>query len=428
RGKSYGGSHLKVATPLQNKNPLNGAGGVASDASKSSVNFIDSAASIKVFDQSVNNVKRRRNVLDVGGADAGDSIGVGVMAGAGAGAGVSTGVGAGIGVGGSSSTVAVNGEGVINKVKKKKTRRPVKHLNVSVYQHNVLDMLKNVNAGVSILDWLTVDKKALNDLSDAIRTLKARNKKTKINNDGTVTYFADRKGKSRMNTINAVNNWDDGYITSETETSSSASSMNSDDENESNYSSSSNSSEMLSVLSKVKYPYDLEAMRRSAPLKCPIAVNNYVVDCTIDSGASVSVMNEGLARKLGLKFSGDQMHLVGFDSNNVKRAPCNISKDVPVVIGGHLRAEHVCIQPSEAGKEEEDYFILGMPFCKEYSVTVDCASNIISFPVEYGTGVVNDNDKHIKVMVQGYSTHDVAVADFDNAKSTNKVFMVQVAK
>lgn len=217
-------SSLKVDDALSTrKNPLQDSGGHG--VSPSNVNFIDSTTSLtRVNDENeINNVKRKRGgggsdiVLAEGSSkaarktnDTGDVSMMEVE---------DTGV---LGsAGGVSSTLGVNGD----TIKTKRKRKPVRHLDVSIRKHSILDMMSRSSANASLLDWLATDKNALQEMSDAIRTLKARSKKTRTSSDGAEIIFSTNvknKGKSRVtmvnsNAINSIDQWDDGYNTSDSD-------------------------------------------------------------------------------------------------------------------------------------------------------------------------------------------------------------------
>ncbi|CEJ03345.1 hypothetical protein RMCBS344292_17331 [Rhizopus microsporus] len=163
-----------------------------------------------------------------------------------------------------------------------------------------------------------------------------------------------------------------------------------------------------SKYSTVDYSYNLQHMRMSAPLKAPVAVNGIVFECIFDSGASVSVMNEGLARKLGLQYNGNQMHEIGFDS--MQRESCNIAVNVPFRIAGHLRSEHVCTQADQR-PNQKGHCILGMTWFSAYGVSADLHNNTITFPVflrRDANGTLIFDPHGPKAVLQGYFTHENA--------------------
>lgn len=323
--------------------------------------------------------------------------------------------------------------GNLEKVKKKRVRKPVRHLPVTLRKHDIWNILGKVDAGLSVSEWVALDKQAARDLVDGLRTLRTKKRQVSQNRtDQTITAVPiqppTRGVKRSARMIGSINQLDDvdsefsidsgesvrmidalEVEDSESEGSGSITDVEDLIETESVTSDISTSSivtEGSTVHSLVNYPYNLQKMRISAPLKAPVSVNGIVFECTFDSGASVSVMNEGLANRLNLKVNGDQMHLVGFDA--VQREPCNIAMNVPFRVAGHLRSEHVCIQPDRKTLNK-DYCILGMTWFRAYGVSVDLHSNIISFPVSArraadGTIIYDPNSP--RAILQGYSTHE----------------------
>ncbi|KAG0737908.1 hypothetical protein G6F62_009218 [Rhizopus arrhizus] len=300
---------------------------------------------------------------------------------------------------GTSSNPATNQQ---VKTKQKKARKPVRYLPITVRKQDIWNTLAKADAGLTVSEWLAIDKQAARELVDGLRTLRCRKKRITQDNQNrqiisanppVATSRGTKRNAQLINTVNRPTNVAHGGAASglsdsvgsfgspgsvgvygidnlgsnHTSSDDSDSWTDSGDTTDSNISddhSDTDASSLVtevtgttSMYSTINYPYDLQNMRMSAPLKAPVAVNGIVFECTFDSGASVSVMNEGLARKLGLQYNGDQMHLIGFDS--MQREPCNISVDVPFRIAGHLRSEHVCIQANQR-PNQKDYCILGM--------------------------------------------------------------------
>ncbi|CEG85079.1 hypothetical protein RMATCC62417_18810 [Rhizopus microsporus] len=252
-----------------------------------------------------------------------------------------------------------------SKPRKRVVRKVPKRIPVTIQKHNIWNKLAKVDAGLSVSDWLYLDRQAIKDLVDGCRTLRSRRKKIAVKGENIVITAADPKprepklrvvppivppGMTHSNMVTAGfgppqvvgavdlqdddgSEWSD--MASVSDGSSSTWTTDSDD------SLSVNSDEESVSFSVVKYPYSLQSMRTSAPLKGPVSIKGIVVECTFDSGAAVSVMSESLANKLGLEVNGDQMHLTSFDS--IPREPCSIVPNVPIRIGGHLRSEHMCI-------------------------------------------------------------------------------------
>ncbi|ORE12263.1 hypothetical protein BCV71DRAFT_282653 [Rhizopus microsporus] len=170
--------------------------------------------------------------------------------------------------------------------KKKRVRKPVRYLPITIRKQDIWNTLARADAGLTVSEWLAIDKQAARELVDGLRTLRSRKKKITQDNQNRQTISAAHEGSD---------SWmDSGYTTD-----SDAPENESDDG--STESLVTEATDETSKYSTVDYPYNLQHMRMSAPLKAPVAVNGIVFECTFDSGASVSVMNEGLARKLGCR-------------------------------------------------------------------------------------------------------------------------------
>lgn len=224
-----------------------------------------------------------------------------------------------------------------NKAKKPVVmkRAPPRRLPVKVKKHNVWDKLSQIDAGLSISDWLSLDKTATKEMLDGIRTLRSRRRRV------TPTLSKDEDVIMVDNVLHATVPAEHPMrvaVIEGDDSDSSSDSWSSDSEDDSNTSMDSvdGSDSSFSILdsetqSAIGYPYSLPEMRASAPLRFPISVNGKVIFAIGDSGAAVSVMNKGLADRLGLQCNGDHMNLVAFD--DYKLAPSSISPNVPVIVG-----------------------------------------------------------------------------------------------
>ncbi|KAG1332920.1 hypothetical protein G6F62_007014 [Rhizopus arrhizus] len=375
--------------------------------------------------------------------------------------------------------------------KKKRVYKPVRYLPITVRRNNVWDVLAKSDAGLTVSEWLSIDKQAARDVIDGLRTLRSRKKKItqegqnkqtivgvpipkptrgvkrsaqrisniehldsssggahgpfgssgpsgpsdpsgpNSNSNGPSPIFGVNNNNSIQATLGDEELWEDsGYSTNDVLTS--LGDVSDEESIVSSTTTTTDYSNSTDVYSLVNYPYSLHRMRVSAPLKAPVSVNGIVFECTFDSGASVSVMNEELAQRLGLEYNGDQIHLIGFDS--MQREPCNIAVNVPFRVAGHLRSEHVCIQRNRRANQK-DYCILGMTWFRAYGVTVDLHNNIISFPASVrrdvnGELIVDPNGARVEL--QGYSTHeDVSspMVDFSTRRiKQNEVLAISIIK
>jgi len=283
----------------------------------------------------------------------------------------------------------------------KRKRAPVRKVPVQVKRHHIWSKLESINAGLSISDWLALDKRATQDLMAGIRTLRSRKKTVSASPGNQDEMIIDSlpmaatglTGDTPMApTLRVAALDNDGDSDSSSSWESEVSSTPTETTLETTVSDES-ASEQLSI---INYPYSLPSMKASAPLKVPVSVHGHVIYAILDSGASVSVMNQGLANSLGLKPNGDHMNLVAFDDYQL--SPASVVPNVPIMIGGHLRPEHVCIQQGHS--QETDYLILGTTFCKNYKVQINMANSMVSFPVSY-RGQLSDLGEVVEV--QGFS-------------------------
>lgn len=299
-------------------------------------------------------------------------------------------------------------------IKKVTRRKPVRRLPISVRRHDVWSKLDKVDAGLSLTEWLMLDPRASLDLMDGVRTMRSKRKKYSDGGEGrqVVSVNPNPRTRSKDNpmVIGSIEQWDDGSSDWEDSVS-----MDTSEFTEETSESVQEDDGMIGTSvpydfhdngSQEEYPYSLSALRKSAPLKGPVSVNGIVFECTFDSGAAVSVMSEALAVKLGLEYNGDQIHLTSFDSQ--PREPCNIVQRVPIRVGGHLRSEHMCIQPSRQ-RAQDEYCILGMTWFRNYGASIKAQENVVVFPVTVNTrneGNLVPDWSAGAVEVQCYSSHD----------------------
>lgn len=145
------------------------------------------------------------------------------------------------------------------------------------------------------------------------------------------------------------------------------------------------------VESVYRYPYDINRMRVSSPLKGVVSINNVPIECVFDSGASVSVISKHLCEEvLGLVPNGDNLQLVGFDNKHTG-VSSNIVMDVPIKIGGKVRPEHMCVQ--DTGKNDR-LCLLGVPWFQAYGIQMDLVNSLVRVPTTNGI-----------LSLQCYTTH-----------------------
>ncbi|KAI9028907.1 hypothetical protein CLU79DRAFT_518106 [Phycomyces nitens] len=183
--------------------------------------------------------------------------------------------------------------GPSNTKKVRKPRSPPRRLPVHIQSKDVWGKLKSIDSGLSVADWIALDRTAAKDLKDGLR------------------YLGRRKTTSTPMIHMVTRNED----TEET------------DVEHSIVTDSSESTEYLSDQGT------LGNFSISRPFRAPIAINDTVVSAIFDSGASVSVISKSLARRLGLVPSGDRLPLSSLDG--ALKEPCEITLNVPIRVAGN---------------------------------------------------------------------------------------------
>lgn len=348
-----------------------------------------------------------------------------------------------------------NVQGTSNKpptIVKKKAKRNPRYVTIKTSKKNIWSQLSQLNANLTYADWITMDKSCVKDIADGIRFLRSP-RKTEIlrktmeiykHTDNVAISLEPRKRNKKMNKnipipmqgqdnttpmmINQVqareivipNNQDINLETKEIEDDNendwsdwdSSLSFSGSEYNEEEDSEMSDDASLAT--SVTPYSYDIHYLRSCAPLRAPIIIKGILVDCVFDSGASVSVVNAKLATRLGIQVTHvDEMYLTTFDETG-KRNPARISVNVPINVAGHIRHEHVCIQPDNPQKEH-DFFILGMTWFKQHNITIRLKDNVICIPTK-SEGLVE---------LQGNSVHDQRT-NTSTIGNVSEIFMVTV--
>lgn len=305
------------------------------------------------------------------------------------------------------------------KTSVRKKRGALKKLPVRIRKHSVWSKLEGINAGLSLVDWLALDKNATRELQEGLRTLRSRSKR-KVQDLGEFQVLESSgvvKKAQKVNLappgpnvvptvrVSTVKNESDSEDGSEAWSTDSEDGY-SDDDTDSIVS-------VASLDSVIPYPYSLERMYSSTPLRAPISINGHVIEAVFDSGASVSVMSEGLYRKLELKSNGDTMGLSSFHDKPAKRS--FVCPYVNVMVAGHLRPEHFCVQPDAMPGMGSDYLILGMTWCRAYDVTINHKNGLISFPVNNGAGMAEIHGRATRLLTEHGSrmVKSVTLEDLD---------------
>lgn len=261
--------------------------------------------------------------------------------------------------------------------KVRKPRQPPRRLQVDVPKANIWDILKQVDSGISVAQFIATNKQAAKELTDGIRSLHGR--KPKATNDirqvnmampaGDVLTLDDLDYSDEE--IDFEDESDGGYFDGEDlddDNSSRVADTGSDFDNENDYDGDGSDTEY-------DYPYDYRVMSKSEPLVTDVSIHGKTIPAIIDTGASISVISEGLAQKLDLQYNDDTVSIQLLDGNNGK--PGNIAPNVPVRIGGKLRREHFAVQRDR----KDELLILGMTWLSKYGIRPDPESGTVTVPV-----------------------------------------------
>jgi hypothetical protein len=258
----------------------------------------------------------------------------------------------------------------------KKKRRTPRRLQVETKTLKVWDRLAKLDSGLSMLDWVAIDKNAERDLVDGLRDLRVQRPKRykrHLNADHQVMEINLVEDESDYDS-DTTTDYDSDHTSSSSVKSLESEFATVDEDDDLNF------SEAESVY---RYPYDLNKMRASSPLKGMIKIGNKAVECIFDTGGSISVLSKYLCESLGLVPIDDSLQLVGFD-NKKPSTRSKIVLDVPINVAGKIRPEHMCIQDTDDGNE---LCILGIPWFKSYGVEINLGSSTIKIPST--TGVVS---------------------------------------
>ncbi|KAG2216448.1 hypothetical protein INT45_000061 [Circinella minor] len=274
-----------------------------------------------------------------------------------------------------------------NQINKTLRKRPTQRkLQVDLEKSDVWKKLKEIDSGLSMAQWLALDKEAYIDVRDGLKFLHGRNMTNKSNQAMDINALEiDSKDEMSQET-----DWESTWSETSSRGDDSDSEEKNDDEGagtEENYDSDdlSNSEENDDYDSddtEYNYPYDLQNMKKSIPLRGPVVINGQVVQAIFDSGASVSVISQSLVDKLHLVSSGDKLAVSTMDENS-NRA-CKIVKDVPIRVAGKLRPEHMCIEATN----KRDLCLLGTTWFRAYSIVPKIEQSTLSIPTKNGRGYV----------------------------------------
>jgi hypothetical protein len=267
-----------------------------------------------------------------------------------------------------------------------KHRGKARRLPVLIKKSQVWNTLKASPANISLAEWLAMDPNAQKDIVDGIRYLREnkRRKDKQVRNPGV--EHAQKVNKVDVNKEETESEDSDSHSStnSDLETDTGVTSIvSAGDNEEDNWSD--NDSDIRSVY---RYPYSLERMKNSSPLKAMISIQGRPVEAVFDSGAAVSVIGEGLSNELGLIPNGDVLPLVGIDSGK-KVTYSKIVMDVPLNLGGKLRPDHMTILEGN-----DRLCLIGIPFFQSFGVSIDLEKSTVHVPTTDG-----------EVIIQGFTSH-----------------------
>lgn len=304
--------------------------------------------------------------------------------------------------------------------KKKKPRNKARRFPVKLKKSKVWSRLLNTEAGISVAEWISLDKEAAAEVVDGIRYLKeSRVKASKVKvgdviggrgvanvksglitgsnpiiNGGVGVSGAAESGANNMD-INEVRIEEDASSdqTSEYDSGSNLDDVSLSDTEESmalSVGDEDTDLEFSDIESVYRYPYDLQKMKSGSPLRAPISINGKTVEAVFDTGASVSILGSKIATTLGLVPNGDRIQLIGFDQDHGP-SESSVIMDVPVNIGGKIRPEHMAVQ---VNGNDSDVCLLGAPWFQAYGISLDLQRSQIKVPTSNGM-----------IKVQGRTTH-----------------------
>lgn len=267
-----------------------------------------------------------------------------------------------------------------SKVKTKRLRRPPRRLPVNIKKKDIWERLQALDSGLSMADWLALDKKAYQDVRDGLRYLYGRKPKS--------TKKGSNQARPVTQGVNAVDlaEYAEAHYVDDNESDDSWLSVSSDDllveGNPSDENSEEGEDGYWSDDTVYDYPYNFQRMRTSCPLRGPIIINGQVVSAVFDSGASVSIISKSLVKKLKLQTIGDKIPVSTMDDDSNR--PCDITVSVPVRVAGKLRPEHMCIQENT----DRDMCLLGMTWFRAYGIYFRADQSTLVIPTGHGQGCV----------------------------------------
>lgn len=328
-------------------------------------------------------------------------------------------------VAGSAIPVVVT-ENRTGKQLKKKPRKKARRFPVKLKKSKVWGRLLNTEAGISMAEWISLDKEAAAEVIDGIRYLRELKTKSRIKSSGVGVGGASGSGTGGIGVgvggasgsgagaigvgvggasgsgigvagehmdINKV------YVDDSEEESEDYDSASDESEEDSLTSIDSignaeeeSDLEFSDIESVYRYPYNLQKMKSGSPLRAAISINGRPVEAVFDTGASVSILGSKIAVELGLVPNGDKLHLVGFNQEEGVAAESSVLMDVPICIGGKIRPEHMAVQISGGDSE---VCLLGVPWFQAYGISLDLQKSQVCVPTSNGVIRVQGRTKHV---------------------------------
>ncbi|KAG2213623.1 hypothetical protein INT45_000984, partial [Circinella minor] len=207
-----------------------------------------------------------------------------------------------------------------NKAPRK--RQPPRKLQIDLDQPDVWERLKELDSGLSMAQWLALDKKAYVDVRDGLKYLHGRNNpNNKVQRMEVNAVDIDAITDDEEETERSIEGEEttDGDIETDWDSTWSEGSRDNDDIIQGNHDG------YESDDTEYHYPYDLQKMKKSIPLRGPVVINGHVIQAIFDTGASMSMISQSLVNKLDLVSSGDRLTVSTMDDKS--RRPCEVIKD-----------------------------------------------------------------------------------------------------
>ncbi|KAG2190950.1 hypothetical protein INT47_009222 [Mucor saturninus] len=299
----------------------------------------------------------------------------------------------------------------IENARKTRTKRaPPKRLPVKIPKRDVWNTLLSTDAGLTVADWLAMNKSAAKDIKDGLRYLHGRKKipippiNMVINQEDTDTTLETDTETDNDTDDDIDTDMNTDIATNKTNNETDSLNDDIDSENGINDSDEYDSAQEDSDDTTYTYKYNFNNFSVSQPLKAPIMINNHIIPAIFDSGASVSVIGQNLAVKLGLKPTGDKLTLSSLDGES--KEPCHIVKNVPVRVAGKLRPDTMCVK---SGPSSKDLCLLGMTWFRTYGIQLRPRDSTIIIPTKHESGYVELKGETRRIQQQSAQVYSINI-------------------